>query len=198
MSSSNVSWHGSASSWKWTRHPLMYCVRLRRWARHQQPVKYLCAAMTQQPASTYTLRRADCSIHPFRMSRLGVSYLLQGAYKIWPMQPRSPFVYIFLFKTKFPLIPGISFNIRSWLSVPFPPLRLPEILIWYQCSRHIGFLTARLPAFLSRSNPGLIFSLQEISNLIRPMRIVSKYIFRLYLKYCCYTLFVIPSKVASP
>src|SRR6266699_2505630 len=39
----------------------MYCVCLRRWARHQQPAKYPCAAMTQQPASTYTLRRADCS-----------------------------------------------------------------------------------------------------------------------------------------
>src|SRR6266566_3851260 len=49
---------------KWTRHRLMYCVRLRRWARHQQPAKYPCAAMTQQPASTYTLRRADCSTLP--------------------------------------------------------------------------------------------------------------------------------------
>src|SRR6266699_1322396 len=175
----------------------MYCIRLWRWARHQQPVKYPCAAMTQQPTSTYTLRRADCSTHPFKIGRLGASYLLQGAYEIWPIRPRSPFVRIFLFKTKFPPIPPISFNIRPWSPVLFPPLRLSEILIRYQRSRHMSVLTARLPAFLSRSSPGLISSLQEISSPIRPMRIVFKYVFRPYLKHRCYTLFVISSGVAS-
>src|SRR6266566_7667655 len=164
----------------------MYCVRLRRWARHQQPAKYPCVAMTQQPASTYTLRRADCSTHPFRMSRLGASYLLQSAHEIWPMRPYSPFVRIFLLKTKFPPISGISFNTR-----------LPEIIIRYQRCRYVSVLTARLPTFLSRSSPGLISSLQEISNLIRPVRVVSKYVFRLYLKHRCYTFFVIFSEVAS-
>ena len=139
---------------------LMYCVRLWRWARHQQPVKYPCAAMTQQPASTYTLRCADCSTHPFKMSRLDASYLLQGAHKIWPMRPRSPFVRIFLLKTKFPPIPGISFNTR-----------LPKVIIRYQRCRHVNVLTARLPTFPSRSSPGLISSLQEISSPIRPVRV---------------------------
>ncbi len=136
----------------------MYCIHLWRWARHQQPAKYPCAAMTQQPANTYTLQRADCSTHPFKMSRLDASYLLQGAHEIWPIRPRSPFVYIFLFKIKFPPIPPISFNIRLWSSIPFPPLRLPKILIRYQRSQHIGFNNqASYPP--SRSNPGLIFSL---------------------------------------
>ncbi len=155
---------------KWTRHRLMYCVRLRRWARHQQPAKYPCTAMTQQPANTYTLRRADCSTHPFKMSRLGASYLLQSAHEIWPMRPRSPFVRIFLLKTKFPPIPPISFNTRPWSSIPFPPLRLPEILIRYQRSRHMGF-DGQASCLPFRSSPGLISSLQEISNLIWPMRV---------------------------
>src|SRR6266566_10101431 len=148
----------------------MYCVRLRRWARHQQPAKYPCVAMTQQPASTYTLRRADYSTYPFKISRFGASYLLQSAHKIWPIRPRSPFVRIFLFTTKFPLIPSISFNIRPWSSIPFPPLRLPKILIRYQHSRHIDF-DSQISCPLSKSSPGLIFNLQEISSLIRPVKI---------------------------
>src|SRR6266699_4767995 len=122
----------------------MYCVCLRRWTRHQQPTKYPCAAITQQPASTYTLRRADCSTHPFKMSRIGASYLLQSAHEIWPMRPRSPFVRIFLFKTKFPPISGISFNIR-----------FPEVRIRYQRCWHMNVLTARLPTFPFRSSPDL-------------------------------------------
>src|SRR6266699_3849740 len=106
---------------KWTRHRLMYCIRLQKWARHQQPAKYPCAAMTQQPASTYTLQHTDCSTHPFKMSRLGTSYLLQNAHEIWPIRLHSPFIRIFLFKTKFPPIPGISFNTR-----------LPKVIIRYQ------------------------------------------------------------------
>src|SRR6266566_6325374 len=165
----------------------MYCIRLWRWARHQQPVKYPCAAMTQQPTSTYTLRRADCSTHPFKIGRLGASYLLQGAYEIWPIRPRSPFVRIFLFKTKFPPISGISFNIR-----------LPKVIIRYQRCWHVSVLTARFSAFLSRSSPGLIFSLQRISSPIRPMKVVFKHTFRLYLKHRYYILFVISLGVASP
>ncbi len=142
--------------------------------------------MTQQPASTYTLQRADCSTYPFRMSRLGTSYLLQSAHEIWPMRPRSPFVRIFLLKTKFPPIPGISFNTR-----------LPKVIIRYQRCWYVSVLTARLSTFPSRSSPGLISSLQEISNLIRPVRVVSKHTFRPYLKHRCYILFVTPSEVAS-
>src|SRR6266566_3820761 len=162
---------------KWTRHRLMYCVRLRRWARHQQPAKYPCAAMTQQPANTYTLQRADCSTHPFRMSRLGASYLLQSAHEIWPIRPRSPFIRIFLFKTKFPPISGISFNIR-----------LPEVIIRYQHYWHMSVLTAKFPTFPSRFSLGLIFNLQKISSLIRPIKVVSKHTFRLYLKHRYYIL----------
>src|SRR6266566_781914 len=62
----------------------MYCVRLWRWARHQQPAKYPCAAMTQQPASTYTLRRADCSTAPtssiFFLAVLKRLYMLSSNY----------------------------------------------------------------------------------------------------------------------
>jgi len=125
LSSSNVLWHGNAkvvSFWKWTRYRLMYCVCLWRWARHQQPAKYLCAAMTQQLASMYILRRADYSTHPFKMSRLGVSYFFQSAHEIWPIRLRSLFIYIFFFKTKFLLISNISFNIRFF-----------KIIIRYQC-----------------------------------------------------------------
>ena len=121
------------------------------------------------------------------MSRLGASYLLQGAHEIWPIQPRSPFIYIFLFKTKFPPISGISFNIR-----------LPEVIIRYQRCRHVSVLTAKLPAFPSRSSPGLISSLQKIFNLIQSMNVVSKHTFRPYLKHRCYTLFVTPLGVANP
>src|SRR6266566_3279173 len=69
---------------KWTRHRLMYCVRLRRWARHQQPAKYPCAAMTQQPASTYTLRRADCSTElcSAQRSLIQCRWVYEGK-KIW-------------------------------------------------------------------------------------------------------------------
>src|SRR6266566_9909676 len=176
----------------------MYCVYLWKWTQHPAPAKYQCAAMTQQPAGTYTLRRVDCSTHPFRMGRPGASYLLQGAHETRPMRPRSPFVRDFPIRTKYPPIPPISFNIRPWSSVPFPPFRLPEILIRYQRSRHMGFLTARFPTFLSRSSPGLIFNLQEISSPIRPMKVVSKHIFRPYLKHCCYIFFITLSRVASP
>ena len=126
--------------------------------------------MIQQPADTYTLQRADCSTHPFRMGRPRASYLLQGAYETKPMQPRSPFIRDFPLKTKFPPIPPISFNIRPWSFVPFPPLRLPEILIRYQRSRHMGF-NGQVFYPPSRSSPGLIFNLQKISNLIRLMRV---------------------------
>ena len=118
--------------------------------------------MTQQPAGTYTLRRTDCSTHPFRMGRPGASYLLQGAHETRPMRPRSPFVRDFPLKTKFPPIPPISFNIRPWSPVPFLPLRLPEILIRYQRSWYVGF-NGQISCPSSRSSPGLISSLQEIS-----------------------------------
>src|SRR6266699_6720097 len=134
-----------ASFWKWTRHRLMYCVRLWRWTRHPAPVKYQCAAMTQQPAGTYTLRRADCSTHLFKMGRPGASYLLQSVYETRPMRLLSPFVCDFPLKTKFLPIPPISFNIRPWSPILFPPFRLLEILIRYQRNRHVG-LAARLPA----------------------------------------------------
>ena len=101
-------------------------------------------------------------------------------------------------QTKFPPIPPISFNTRPWSPVPFPPLQLPEILIRYQRSRHVSVLTARLPTFPSKSNPGLISSLQKISSLIQPMKVVSKHAFHPYLKHRYYTLFVTSSGVASP
>src|SRR6266699_5033166 len=126
--------------------------------------------MTQQPTGTYTLRRADCSTHSFRMGRPGASYFLQGAHETRPMRPRSPFVRYFPLQTKFPPISPISFNTRPWSSVPFPPLRLPEILIRYQRSRHVGFDgQASYPPF--RSSPGLISNLQKISSPIQPIKI---------------------------
>ncbi len=149
---------------------MMYCVYLWKWTQHPAPAKYQCAAMTQQPAGTYTLRRVDCSTHPFRMGRPRASYLLQGAHETRPIRPRSPFVHDFPFKTKFPPISPISFNIRPWSSVPFPPLRLPKILIRYQRNQHIGFNgQASYPP--SKSSPGLISSFQKISNPIQPMKI---------------------------
>src|SRR6266566_5166747 len=114
--------------------------------------------MTQQPAGTYTLRRADCSTHSFKMARSEASYLLQGAHETRPIRPHSPFIHDFPFKTKFPPIPPISFNTRPWLPIPFPPLRLPKILIRYQCSRHMGF-DGQVSYPPSRSSPGLISNL---------------------------------------
>ena len=153
--------------------------------------------MTQQPAGTYSLRRADCSTHLFRMGRPGTSYLFQGAHETRPIRPRSPFVCDFPFKTKFPPIPPISFNIWPWSSVPFPLLRLPEILIRYQRSWHMGF-DGQVSCPPSRSSPGLIFSLQEISSFIRLVRVYPSMPFVCIWSSVCYILFVIPLGVASP
>ena len=153
--------------------------------------------MIQQPTNTYTLQRADCSTHPFRMSRLGASYLLQGAHEIWPMRPRSPFVCIFFFKTKFPPMPGISFNIQPWSSVPFPSFRLPEILIRYQRNQHVDF-NGQASCPPSKSSPELISSLQKISSLIQLVKVYPSIPFVRIWSSVCYTLFVTSSKVASP
>src|SRR6266699_2913219 len=76
---------------KWTRHRLMYCVRLRRWARHPAPAKYQCAAMTQQPAGTYTLRGfKNC---PPQRGTLETSFPLQPTKPYAP--PLQPFAYNF-------------------------------------------------------------------------------------------------------
>src|SRR6266699_2082033 len=113
------------------------------------------------------------------------------------MRPRSPFIRISHLKLNFLLYPAFPSASDPGHLAPFPPFRFPVIFRYQRCW-YVNVLTARLPTFPSRSSPGLIFSFQEISSPIRPVRVVSKHAFRPYLKHRCYTLFVTPLKVASP